>query len=186
MKLPDSFEKDYLEALELKSSDGSIKNRRNLLVSAFSICSVYLLGKSLTDIRVLGINLEGTNKFYLLGLAAVLIIFWAMMYFLHYYRDSQLNVERKVLLDKHVDKIKQQLDHYNNKKSTSPHQHFEQKFNEISEQYNIYLSQSKRTNKAAVANRITNFVEVCLPFSIGLLALIFLAIDLAKLFQQNP
>ncbi len=186
MKLPESFEKDYLEVLELKSSDGAIKNRRNLLVAAFSICSVYVLGKSLTDIKVLGINLEGTNKFHLLGLAAVLIVYWSVMYFLHYYRDRELNVERKALLDKHVEKVKQQVDHYNDKKRTSSHQHFEQKFREVSAQYNIYLSQSERTNKAAIANRVANFVEVFLPFSIGLLALIFLAIDLARLFQQNP
>ncbi|MBT3147011.1 hypothetical protein Q4583_05355 [Neptunomonas phycophila] len=186
MKLPESYEKDYLEALEFKSSDGAVKNRRNLLVAAFSICSVYVLGKSLTDIKILGINLEGTNKFYLLCLAAVLILYWSVMYFLHYYRDSQLNLERKALLDKHVDRIKQQVDFYNDKISTNPNQHLEQIYNDALEQYKIHLSQLKRTNKAAIASRITNLVEVVLPFLVGGSALIFLWIDLVRLFQQNP
>ena len=110
MKLPENFETEYFSLLTPVVTDGTLKNRRNLLVAAFSISLIYFLGKSLSEISFLGIKLDGADGKATLIAAFILIFFWFVMFCIHASKDAQINKERRHLLIQHTEKLKTSLD----------------------------------------------------------------------------
>lgn len=94
-QLPESHERDFLELLKPYASEEQKKSRRNIDVSSFVVLSIYFLGKSLTEIQVLGFNLHGSNHFLVLILASVLIAYWLIMYLVYFRRDSEIQKSKK-------------------------------------------------------------------------------------------
>ena len=110
MKLPENFEKEYFSLLTPVATDGTVKNRRNLLVAAFSISLLYFLEKPLSELSIFGIKLESTNGKTVLFAALILLFFWFVMYCIHATKDAQINKERRHLLIKHAKSVETRLE----------------------------------------------------------------------------
>ena len=165
MKLPADFEKDNFALLTPVVTDGTLKNRRNLLVSSFSIALLYALDKSLSSIKVLGINLNGTSGATLTISAFLILIFWVAMFVIHALKDFNINKERKYLLIKQADLVKSRLDYAQDKFQALPIDH--PNFKEIAQhksEYDIFLNQQLRTKKARLLSSVSFVIEYSLPF----------------------
>ncbi len=177
-QLPESHERDYLELLKPYVSEEQKKFRRNTLVSSFVILSVYILGKSLTDIRVAGINLEGGSKFSILVLAGVMVIFWLVMYLIYYWRDLEVQKEQNHLLLKHVINVKERLDSFKRRvdgamaSNGAVNNQLRSEYTNAQSTYGIYESQLLRTNKAGLLNSVLSKVELLLPVLAAVVCLI--------------
>ncbi len=112
MKLPDNFEKEYFSLLTPIVTDGTVKNRRNLLVATFSISILYFLEKPLSSLNIFGIKLESTDGKTILIAALVLISFWLFMFCIHATKDMKINKERHHLLNRYVDRLEETLKRY--------------------------------------------------------------------------
>lgn len=164
MKLPVNFEKDNFGLLTPVVTDGTIKNRRNLLVSSFSITLLYALDKSISSVKVLGIDLNGTSGETLILSAFLILLFWGVMFVIHALKDFNINKERKYLLIKEAERVKLRLDYAKENFESLPDSH--PNFKEIAQhesEYNIFINQQIRTKKARVLSSISFVIEYSLP-----------------------
>lgn len=182
MKLPENFETEYFSLLTPVVTDGTLKNRRNLLVAAFSISLIYFLGKSLSEISFLGIKLDGADGKATLIAAFILIFFWFVMFCIHASKDAQINKERRHLLIQHTEKLKTSLDYsiekYSGHADTHPNKIG---IREKQNQYDIFLKQKERTKLATRLAYLGYLIEYTLPLIIGGYSMLLLIIDLYKL-----
>ena len=182
-QLPASHEKNYLDLLKPYISGEQKKFRRNTLVSSFIILSVYFLGKSLTEIRVAGLDLEESNKDLVLILAILMVLFWLTMFLIYYRRDSEIQKEQHHLLMEHVNKVKSSVDKFKNNideqmasngKVTG---HVRSEYENLLNVYKIYETQLCRTNKAGILNKVINKIELLLPTISSICTIVFLVIE---------
>lgn len=183
--LPESYEKDFLELLKPFVSEEQKKSRRNVLVSSFTVMSIYLLGKSLTELNVFGLHLGGGNKYAVLILAALLLIYWLVMYLAYSKRDDEIQKEQQYLLLKHVDGIKERIVVLNkNIEEASSNDglrsHYQHELNGEKNNFNIYEKQISRTAKADSFNFALKKIEYWLPITTGIAALFFICKDIAQ------
>ena len=182
-QLPDSHEKDYLELLKPYVSEDTKKFRRNTVVASFIILSIYFLGKSLTEIKVAGLDLFGSSNDSVLILAMVMLTFWLIMYLIYYRRDSEIQKEQQHLLMKHVEVLKEQLDSFEEEinaameenrgiRSQLRHNH-----TSATNNYDVYMNQSSRTNKAGILNSVINKTELLLPIIIATFTILILFVE---------
>ncbi len=186
MKLPADFEKNYFDLLTPVESEGTLKNRRNLLVTSFSITVLYVIGKSLSAIKLLGIELKGADSKVLLVCAMLLVLFWALMFCIHAIKDFQINKERKYLLVKHTDLLKERLDTHKSRYSNldASHLHFKQ-IGEFEREYDIFLSQQKRTKKARIFTMTSYVIEYSLPLFFSIWCFGLLVSDFYSVFTNT-
>ena len=186
MKLPADFEKNYFDLLTPVETEGAVKNRRNLLVASFSITILYVIGKSLSEIKLLGIELKGADGKVLLICAIILILFWSFMFCTHALKDFQVNKERKHLLIKHADDLKEKLNYARNKFSNldKDHPNFKQ-ISEFEREYDIFLSQKERTKKARMFSIASYIIEYSLPLAFGIWCLVLLSLDLYSVCKNT-
>ena len=152
-QLPESHERDFLELLKPYVSEEQKRSRRNTIVSSFIVLGIYVLGKSLTDIRVFGVDLHGSNKYIVLVLAICMIIYWLVMYVAYSQRDNVIQSEQEHLLQNNVEKVKKRMDEMQarvdadiqNKGSTSGH--WKSELGSAKSNYIIYENQVSRTLK---------------------------------------
>ncbi|HIF6199708.1 TPA: hypothetical protein ACX3IX_004696 [Vibrio parahaemolyticus] len=182
-QLPSTFEKDYLDLMQPIESDSTVKNRRNSLVASFAICSVYLLDKSVTDFRILGLDLAGSNPEVLLLIIMLVLLFWLVMFISHAIKDYELNNEREVLLLKHVDYIERRISQV--KPKAEANSHFQSELGLAQSQMNIFLEQKVRLKKATLLKKVTFVAEYSLPCMLTIVAIALLAHDITTL-QQLP
>ena len=181
MKLPENFENDYFSLLTPVVTDGTIKNRRNLLVSAFSISLLSILGKSISELKILGIELKDTDSQMLVLGALVLMVFWFVMFIIHAEKDKQINIERRYLLIKHTEKLKEQLDYSKEKFQDYDNEHPNKKqISEFQREYDIFLNQKKRTRKVNFLGVLAYIIEYSLPLLMGVWCFYLLALELSK------
>lgn len=168
-KLPDSFEKEYFDLLIPITTDGVLKNRRNLMVSSFIIVSIYFLDKSLSDLKVLGLSLEGANGNKILVLGLLLIVFWLIMYIAHLIKDSEINRERRHLLDVYVIDLRERLnsskESFNHLKEDHPNK---RAIIDLEKQYGIYTNQLDRTRRARIVAAVIEYIEKYLPIAMSI------------------
>ena len=182
-QLPESHEKDYLEQLKPYISEETKKFRRNTVVSSFIILSVYFLGKSLTEIKVAGLNLLGSNNDSVLIIAMVMITFWLIMYLIYYRRDLEIQKEQQHLLMKHVELMKKRIDNFEERinnaieRNVGIHDQTQHNLTLAQNEYNIYKNQSSRTNKAGILNSVINNTELFLPIIIAAFTILTLLVE---------
>lgn len=182
-QLPESHERDYLEQLKPYISEETKKFRRNTVVSSFIILSVYFLGKSLTEIKVAGLNLLGSNNDSVLIIAIVMITFWLIMYLIYHRRDLEIQKEQQHLLMKHVELIKQRMDNFEDqindaiKKNVGVHGQTQHNFTLAQNEYDVYKNQLSRTNKAGILNLVINNTELFLPITIAAFTILILLVE---------
>ena len=182
-QLPESHERDYLELLKPYVSEEHKKSRRNVVVTSFVILSIYLLGISLTEIRIFGIDLNGSNKFTVLALALLLIIYWLAIYLAYARRDLEIQKEQERLLLSSVEKVKERMDqaqvkmdeHKNSRGGASSH--WSSEFGSAKSNYIIYENQINRTKKAGKLNSLLAKVEYWLPVVLAVVSIIVLVVD---------
>ncbi|GAA0303614.1 hypothetical protein GCM10009128_23760 [Psychrosphaera haliotis] len=182
-KLPDGFEKEYLSLLQPITSEETIKNRRNLFVASFVILSVYSLGKSLTDVKVLGLNLQGSNANALFILAIAILIFWTFMFVIHAVKDFEINQERKYLLDAHVDSVKSRIENMREKVDIT---HSSYEFSSAKGQLAIYQNQQDRIKKALKLSKLTFIIEYGLPILLALISLCLIINNAYNVWSFSP
>jgi preprotein translocase subunit SecG len=146
---------------------------------------IYLLGKSLTELNVFGLHLGGSNDYAVLVLAALLIIYWLVMYLAYSKRDDEIQKEQQHLLLKHVKRIKERIVVLNknieeNKSNDVIRNHYQQELNNEKNNFNIYEKQISRTAKAGSLNFALKKVEYWLPITTGIAALIFICKDIVQ------
>jgi len=186
MKLPADFEKDNFGLLTPVVTDGTLKNRRNLLVSSFAISLLYALDKSLSSIKVLGIDLDGTSSTTLIISAFLILLFWGTMFVIHAVKDFNINKERKYLLIKQTHSLKSRLDY-----SLENFQHLAKEhpnFKEIAQhqnEYDIFLKQELRTKKARLLSSISFVIEYSLPFVLTVWCFYLLSVDFLSAIKNT-
>lgn len=188
-KLPESFEKDYVDLLTPVVSDGTTKNRRNLVVASFIISVIYLLDKSLTELSVFGLDLDGSDSTTLLAIAVVLILFWAGMFIAHAVKDAGINRERKHLLEIHVNKLKKQFGRYvreREENTPDPLKVRESSIETICNQLNRYTRQQTRILSARIISKVAGIVDYGIPIVLAVIAILFLGVDIYKQIIEYP
>lgn len=181
-KLSESHERDYLELLKPYASEEHIKTRRNVVVTSFVVLSIYLLGRSLTEISVFGVKLEGSNKFSVSALALVLITYWLIMYLTYFCRDYEIQKEQECLLLSGVQKVKARMDEMQVNidavinKEGGIIAHWKAEFDTAKSYYTIYENQLNRTKNAGVLNVVLKKVECWLPVFLAEFALLSILI----------
>ena len=170
-RLPDSFEKDYLDLMQPIVSEGTIKNRRNLLVYSFSICTVYILDKSLLEFKLFGVHLVDSNPSILLYIALSVVLFWSLMFIMHSIKDKGLNKEREIILVKHVFLLRERMNGLGGKIKND---HIEPELSELKMQHSIYEGQRIRLHKVGILNQIISFIESTLPLGMAVIAALFI------------
>lgn len=178
-QLPESFEKEYWDLMIPIATEETTRSKRNLSISSFIIIAIYLLDKSLTDLRVLGLNLEGTSNVAVLYLAIALIIFWLLLFIASAFKDAELNKERRHLLKSVIAKIEESKNHYELKYSERDDSHpNKQTMKSIQREYQKYLDQLDRTKNARLLSVSTFYVTNCLPILLSLASLVYLFRDI--------
>ncbi|EIA1497222.1 hypothetical protein [Vibrio parahaemolyticus] len=180
-QLPSNFEKDYLDLMQPIESDSTVKNRRNSLVASFAICSVYSLEKSVTDFRIFGLDLAGSNPETLLIIIVFVLLFWLLMFLTHSIKDYELNNEREALLLKHVDYIERRISQV--KPKVESNSHYQSELGQAQSQMNIFLDQKIRLKKATFLKKVTFIAEYSLPCILTIFAIVLLVHDIATLKQ---
>ena len=179
MKLPENFEREYFSLLTPVVTDGTVKNRRNLLVSAFSISLLYVMGRPLSELSVLGIKLADTDGASILIAALLMVLFWFLMFCIHASKDAQINKERRHLLLKHANAVKQRhefvKDNYSHLEDTHPNK---REISATEKEYDIYLQQKQRTKSASGLALVAFVIEYGLPLILGAWCMVRLIIDL--------
>ena len=92
-------EKEYLDLLKKYKSDEATKARRNLCVVAFVVIAAWLLNVKISNVKVLRIDLSMSSEMWVLIIALVLLAYWAVMFYVHYRSDEEIQKEQTVLLD---------------------------------------------------------------------------------------
>lgn len=178
-KLPDSFEKESWDLMIPVSTEGTIKSRRNVIVGSFTILTLYILGKSLTELRVFGLSLEGSDQARILVIGLVLIIFWLMAFVANWVKDFELNKERKLLIGQVVENLKMQKENMESRYAHVDDNHPNKAtMKQVQREYERYVSQFDRTKRARLLTQLTAGVDFALPVTLGLLASIFLTVDI--------
>lgn len=181
MKLPDNFEKEYFTLLTPVVTDGTVKNRRNLLVSSFSISLLYVMGKPLSELSVLGIKLEGTDGTSILVAAFLMVLFWFLMFCIHASKDAQINKERRHLLLKHAEAVKNRLEFekeiYSKFEDSHPNK---RDIAKTEKEYDVFLQQKHRTKNATGLALVAFVIEYGLPLILGGWCMSRLLVDLCK------
>ncbi len=87
-------EKEFLFLLQDYRSEDFKKARRNLIFASYIILIISILNKSLTEVRIFGLDLAETNHpKILLWLALALIGYWAGMVLIFLKRDGKAHSE---------------------------------------------------------------------------------------------
>lgn len=188
-QLPESYERDYLESLKPFVSEEQKKSRRNILVSSFTVISIYFLGKSLAELNVFGLHLGGSNNYAVLVLASALIIYWLAMYLAYSKRDDEIQKEQSHLLLKHVETIRVRIAQLNKsieecKTTEGIYTHYRTELQNEQNSFGIYEKQLSRTAKAGTLNFALKKVEYWLPIITGITAIFFICKDLSKLLSE--
>jgi len=149
------------------------------LVSAFSISLLYMLDKSLSELSIFGIKLEGADGKVTLIATFVLILFWFLMFCIHSTKDAQINKERRHLLFKYTEQLKKQLDYFTEKYQAHDDNHpNKQRIGELKREYEIFLNQQKRTELANRLSLVAFVIEYALPLILSSLCLSWLINDI--------
>ena len=186
-KLPDNYEKNFWDLLIPVVTEGTAKNRRNLIVISFIIISIYVLDKSLTDLRVFGLSIEGSNKGYVLVLAILLIAFWTFMFIGNYLKDLDINLERKHILNKNIESLKTSKERFEKKYSDVADDHPNKRtMKEIQREYSIYTAQLERTKRGRILTAILSGIEAVLPLLLSAVAICLLFLDLINVHTTTP
>lgn len=184
-KLPESFEKEYRDLMIPIMTDGTSKARRNLIVASFIVCSLYFLGKSLSGLRVLGFSLEGADQIKIFYIALILIVFWLVLFVVNWWKDYELNQERKRLLVGLVDQIREHKERLEQqcakvKDDNNPNI---QRMRSLQREYDRFKSQSDRTKTARQLTGVTIGVDLVLPL---ILALVSAGLLVSDIFAYVP
>ena len=178
-KLPDKFEYDRLELLTPLVSEGTSKSRRNLVVGSFIIVAIYLLDKSLLDLNVFGLRLEGANPIKVLLFAFGIILFWGALFCINGSKDAALNKERRHLLTKdekiQLTAIDRNLSTMGNIEEGNPH--FE-RISELKRERQKHLDQIERIRSARRLSIAAFMIENVVPFILAGTAIYFLTANL--------
>jgi len=167
-------QKQFLELLQVYKSEDTKKARRNLSVIGFVIVAMRLLGIQITEIRVFGADLSKTSELYSLLLALVLIVYWAVIFLLSWVHDSEIQKERKILVDAEIDQImtswkrfeKLKLEMEAKNEGGNP-----RGYNEAKAAVEMYHRQCQRTARADKYGRIIRALELFVPLGIALTAI---------------
>ncbi len=178
-RLPDNFEKDFWDLMIPVTTDETTRSRRNLSVLSFVVSSIYLLEKSITDLRVFGLTLEGSNQNTLLVIAACLVAYWLSLFIASASRDAEINKERRFILNKVILGIKTRKDNlehrYSDKDDSRPNK---QTMQSVQSEYQIYLDQQYRTKVAKWLSAGIFLIVNTLPIILGVFTIYVLMGDL--------
>jgi len=91
--------KSFHELLYDHQSQDFKKSRRNLMVIAFIIISVWLLGLDLENLKIFGLNLDRTpGKGKIPWIGIILISYWWIMFEIYRKRDKDIHVLHQKLV----------------------------------------------------------------------------------------
>ncbi len=177
-KLPEKFEEKTLELFTPYTSEGTIKNRRNLLVASFTIIAIYFIDKSITDLKTFGLDLQGTNSSNLIIIAITIIMFWLIMFLLHAYKDIEINQERSRVLKSQIKALEDNIEstkktHLNDPKDST----YKASYDSAIAEYKKYETHRSRLKTANRLKKATYIIEYTLPILTTLGALYYLVND---------
>lgn len=176
-RLPEWFEKEYVELLYDHRSDETKKARRNLTVGSFLVVGVYVVGISLTEMKFIGADLSQGNALRIVSLAIALIIYLFIGFAVYSLRDWGLRQERRRRVDDAIDRLEKEHARETKVRREHPSQlrpHLEA----VEKELGILQGVIKRTKIPRRAVVIASILEYLIPPVLGIAALAFLGHDL--------
>jgi len=168
--------KQFLDLLQEHKSDETKKARRNLSTICFIIVAAWLLQLRVTDIRVFGTDLSKSAEVSVLLLAAVLVIYWSIMFFLAWNQDREIQKERVLLLSAEVKRFTERYREIEAKYIVPRSTHIPADYHEVKAAVEAYQAQQARTRRASLYGAAINSLELIVPLALAGAALIVLAV----------
>lgn len=171
---------DYLELLTPHISEDQKKYKRNCLISSFVISSIYFLNKSLTDIKLFGIEISENKSLTIISIAAILIIYWLVMFIIYYFKDRGIQKEKRYTVNRHANDMDNSLKTLKQlkKKAKKEGKSFE---GSIGHDVSVYKEYLERTKSTRVLNAAIFTIEVLIPIAFTIFALYTLVDSYLKL-----
>lgn len=176
------LQKDFLDLLQKYKSDDTKKARRNLSFISFIILSSKILNVRLADIKFFGLDLSKSSEILLLGLGLLLLAYWTVVFCVAYWRDKEIQKERVVLFDVHIENLKKHWATAQKHKGQSPNA-VVLGYEQIQASFKRYQNQLARTDKATLLEKIINSMEFFIPLALMTISAFILFYELiSKLF----
>ena len=181
-------EKDFLDLLQWKVSDDTVKAGRNLSLISFVIISIPLLGLSLSDLNVFGLKLAESNETAAILLAGFIIGYWSLMYYLHNEHDLAIKKEQTVLIEKQILHIRKKMKEEEvvaeknglETPDASMGSLLPGGYGQLKKEAEVYAGQRYRTKQARSLGTLIENVRYYFPFMLAFLAAITLACGLVE------
>ena len=145
-----------------------------MLITSFIIISIHLLGKNISDLSVFGLKLEGTNSNRASFMALSLIVYWIFLYVGHLIKDSEINKERTVLLNKQVELFKKVLSHFEQYKDQVTVTNNKIEYQRLNKEFQRVIEQRTRTDKATKLIKNLGRLEKYVPLIFSVWAIYLL------------
>jgi len=159
--------KQFLDLLlQEHKSEETRKARRNLSTISFVIFATWWLNIGLANIKFLGIDISGTTELPVLMLAATLLIYWAVMFFLAWKHDREIQRERALLLDEQVKPLIARLDVLQRDmeaRKNNPTNWTSPDYPEVKAAVEAYKAQQERTKQASLFGSLIKHLEFYVP-----------------------
>lgn len=173
-------QKQFLDLLQEYKSEDTKKARRNLTTVAFIVIAVWLLQIHITEVKVLGVDLSHTSETFVLVLALVLLIYWAVMFYLSLTHDYEIQKERAYQLndvisaaEKRQGEIVKSIEN-----SSAGAGYYASERGELKKIIDAYSRQKERTAKASKYAGLIKAIETWLPACLAIWAALILVVGL--------
>lgn len=158
-------ENEFLELLQEYRSEDTKKARRNLSMIAAIVIVAWLLRIKLTDVKAFfGIDLSKAPETTVFVLGLVLLGYWAVIFFLSWQHDSEIQKEREVSLNRKVRTLKDRLSEIEKTaEANKPNAYTPSDLGEVSHALDLYEKQKLRTANASSIGKYIGELELWIP-----------------------
>ena len=175
MALPrQEYEKGILELLYDYHSDETKKNKRNLVITCFIIISCYFLGVSLSELKVLGVNLAKGDDTKIIIIALMLVNYWYILFHIYFRQDVEIHNERQHVLNNHILTITNRQEELESRGDLDRLPGYRKELKDIQETLEIYENQSGRLNLARKLMLVSRSFEQIFPVILFIITLYLL------------
>jgi len=148
-------------------------------VSSFIVFALYQLDKSLSELNVFGLSLEGSDGALVVTMASVLILYWFVMYLINATKDMEINKARKHILVSKVKsfdgKLKHARERYSNHEKSHPNKEDLEKLEHEYQEYRMMLDRTRAARRLTFGSL---FIEYSVPMVLAIGALMYLGSDI--------
>lgn len=186
--------KSFHELLYDHQSQDFKKSRRNLMVIAFIIISISLMGHDIQDLQVFSLNLKNTSsKITIHWIGIALLAYWWFMFELYRNRDKKIRNRREILTHQEIEALDNELT--DNEDDLQEHPEYYERLDNLQERNDKtnkiraiknalkYFKNLEKWNKPTLNLVLkVEFIELLIPRMISYSALLILLFQASSLY----